>query len=208
MCPTAKSIFFNKTLLSCYICFIVMDSKGHINRKAPLVADADKQREDSLHLLFHDIFLSYEKSLYKLALHLCKDADVARDIVHDVFLKLWEIRHQIQEIQSIESFLFVLTRNKIMDHLRKLSSDARLKQAIWESMQHIVLEEDRHMENKEFLDQLQRAVNQLPPQRKAVYLMRDEGYDYKQIADKLQISRHTVKNHVSSALKSLRKLLR
>lgn len=168
--------------------------------------DSSMHTDESLHLLFHDIFLSYEKSLYQLALHLCKDADVARDIVHDVFLKLWEIRSQLQEIQSIEGFLFVLTRNKVMDHLRKVSSDARLKQAIWESMQEIVVTEENRLERKEFREQLQDAIERLPPQRRAVYLLRDEGYDYKEIADKLQISRHTVKNHVSAALKALRRV--
>lgn len=177
------------------------------NNTAALTTNTTTRTDESLHLLFHDIFLSYEKSLYQLALHLCKDADIARDIVHDVFMKLWEIRAQLQEIQSIEGFLFVLTRNKVMDHLRKVSSDERLKQAIWKSMQDIVVTEEDRLESKEFQEQLQSAIERLPPQRKAVYLLRDEGYDYKEIADKLQISRHTVKNHVSAALKALRRVL-
>jgi len=178
-------------------------------RKIPFNAEPDKVNcsEDSLHILFNDIFLSYEKTLYQLSLHLCKDADLARDIVNDVFLKLWEIRSQIHEIHSIEGYLFVLTRNKVMDHLRKASSDQRLKQAIWEAMKDNSTTEEDLLETKELQRQLQSAINQLPPQSKAVYLLRDEGYDYREIAEKLKISRHTVKNHVSAALKSLRKTL-
>ena len=164
--------------------------------------------EKSLRLLFNDIFLSYEKSLFKLALHLTKDKHMARDIVHDVFLKLWETRLKLDEIKSIESYLFILTRNKVMDHLRKVSSDNRLKEAIWQSMQQIVVEQDHAVEEKEFHAQLQQAISELPPQRKAIYLMRDEGYNYNQIASELQISRHTVKNQISAALKSIRKLIR
>ncbi|NGM90822.1 RNA polymerase sigma-70 factor, partial [Parapusillimonas sp. SGNA-6] len=45
------------------------------------------------------------------------------------------------------------------------------------------------------------------PQRKTIYLMRDEGYNYNEIANKLHISRHTVKNQISAALASIRRLI-
>ena len=184
------------------------DSTAYITTDSCRPDDNSASQEESLRLLFNDIFLSYERALFKLAVHLTKDSHVARDIVHDVFMKLWEIRFQLQEIKSVESFLFILTRNKVMDYLRKVSSDTRLKKAIWESMQQLVHEEDNNMENKEFLIQLQRAIDQLPPQRKAVYLMRDEGYSYNEIASELHISRHTVKNQISAAIKTIRKLIR
>lgn len=180
---------------------------AHIATASNKSNHSDRSQEDSLRLLFNDIFLSYEKVLFKLAFNLTKDRHLARDIVHDVFLKLWEIREQILEIKSVESFLFVMVRNKVMDHLRKVSSDAKLKQAIWESMQDIVATQDNAIEEKEFRQQLNQAIEQLPPQRKAIYLMRDEGYDYKEIAKKMNISRHTVKNQISAALKSIRKLM-
>ncbi len=165
----------------------------------------DRSRdEESLRLLFNDIFQSYEQPLFRLAANLCKDNAMARDIIHDVFLKLWEIRQQIHEIQSIEAFLFTLTRNKVMDYLRKVASDARLKQAIWEAMQQVVVEQPNAAEQQEFNEILAKAVDRLPPQRKAVYLLRDAGYDYNEIADQLHISRHTVKNQLSAAFKSIR----
>lgn len=174
---------------------------GSGNSRANCADDA------SLRLLFNDIFQSYEQPLFRLAANLCKDNDMARDIIHDVFLKLWEIRQQLHEIESIEAFLFTLTRNKIMDYLRKVASDARLKRAIWESMQHVVAPQADATEEKEFHEVLASAIDQLPPQRKAIYLLRDAGYNYNEIADRLQISRHTVKNQVSAALKSIRQTL-
>lgn len=186
-----------------------MKAKDESKDENQLTSDGatHQPQEDSLHLLFNDIFLSYEKPLFKLAFNLTKDSDVARDIVHDVFMKLWEIRHQLHEIQSVESFLFILTRNKVMDYLRKVSSDARLKQAIWESMQDLLTEQPKGIEEKEVREGLQEAINQLPPQRKVIYQLRDEGYPYQEIADKLQISRHTVKNQISSAIKSIRQVM-
>ncbi len=184
------------------------DIAAHIAIDSNKPGDGARSQEESLRFLFNDIFLSYEKSLFKLALNLTKDKHIARDIVHDVFMKLWEIRYQLHEIKSVESFLFILTRNKVMDYLRKASSDTRLREAIWESMQQIVVEQDNGIEEKEFHAQLQQAIDQLPPQRKTIYLMRDEGYDYNEIANELQISRHTVKNQISAALKSIRRFVR
>ena len=104
----------------------------------------------SLRLLFNDIFRSYEQPLFRLAANLCKDDSMARDIIHDVFLKLWEIRQQLHEIESIEAFLFTMTRNRIMDYLRKVASDARLKQTLWESMQHAATTQTNTAEEKEY----------------------------------------------------------
>lgn len=157
-----------------------------------------------MELLFTDVFKSYEHPLHRLASNLCKDTVLAADIVQEVFIKLWEIRAQLHEVENMEAFLFTLTRNKIMDHLRKAAADARLKQALWESMQGTAPTNGVPAEVKELHVILRKAVDQLSPQRKAIYLLREEGYNYGEIADKMQLSRHTVKNQVSSALQSIR----
>ncbi len=177
------------------------------NHKDNLAVENLSPEDEALRLLFNDIFYSYEKPLFKLALNLCKDTDVAHDVVHDVFMKLWEIRQQLQEIKSIEAFLFTMTRNKVMDYLRKVASDTRLRQAIWDAMQDIVDNQEQSYEEKEYRAILRQAIEQLPAQRKAIYLLRDAGFNYQEIADEMQLSKHTVKNQVSAALKSLRQSL-
>lgn len=184
---------------------IVMSRKT--NHKDDLAVENLSPEDEALRLLFNDIFYSYEKPLFKLALNLCKDTDVAHDVVHDVFMKLWEIRQQLQEIKSIEAFLFTMTRNKVMDYLRKVASDTRLRQAIWDAMQDIVDNQEQSYEEKEYRAILRQAIEQLPAQRKAIYLLRDAGFNYQEIADEMQLSKHTVKNQVSAALKSLRQSL-
>src|SRR5690606_40678479 len=56
--------------------------------------------DTSLRLLFNDIFQSYEQPLFRLAANLCKDDSMARDIIHDVFLKLWEIDRKSTRLNS------------------------------------------------------------------------------------------------------------
>lgn len=167
-----------------------------------------RRRSDYLNMLFSDIFQSYEQPLYKLAFNSCKDRQVAQDIVYDVFLQLWELKSKIYEIKSIEAYLVTMTRNKIIDYLRKAASEERLKQALWESIEasrgkDMYIEHDR----KESKEILYRAINNLPSQRKLIYNLRIEGYSYQEIADKLNISQHTVKNQVSASIKSIRNFL-
>lgn len=169
---------------------------------------ASYKRNEDLIVLFNEVFLSYEQSLFKLAFNSCKDSQVAQDIVYDVFLQLWELKSKIYEIKSIEAYLVTMTRNKIIDYLRKAASEKRLKQALWESIEasrgkDMYIEHDR----KESREILHKAINSLPSQRKVIYNLRIEGYSYQEIANKLNISKHTVKNQVSASIKSIRNFL-
>ncbi len=163
--------------------------------------------DEAVELLFADIFKSYEQALHRLAANLCKDDAMAADIVQEVFIKLWEIRTQLHEIENIEAFLFTLTRNKMMDFLRKAASDARLRQTLWDTMQGTALTNGIQTEAKELHHIWRKAVDQLSPQRKAIYLLREEGLNYQEIADQMHLSRHTVKNQLSAALRSIRQTI-
>ena len=156
-------------------------------------------------MLFTDIFRSHEQSLHTLAYRLTKDEALAKDIIQEVFVKLWEIRHSLTEIENMDGFLFRLTRNKVMDFLRKASADERLKMTIWEGMNSILNNETSVLETKEYHIVIAKAIAALPPKRREIYLLKmDEGMNYQQIADELNISRHTVKHQVSFALQSVR----
>lgn len=172
-----------------------------------LLESPSSSDEEALGLLFQDVFCSYEKSLLALAYGLCKNKQTAQDIVHDVFVKLWEMRYQLHEIRSIEAFLLTMTRNKVMDHLRKAASEARLREAIWNSMQGIVEDQQTRLEEQEYRTSLDRAIENLPDQRKTIYKMRADGHNYQEISDKLNISKHTVKNQISASIKAIRKVL-
>jgi len=163
--------------------------------------------EHELELLFASIFKSYELRLYTLALKLTKSDLYAKDVIQEVFLKLWEHRASIHSIENIEAWLYRLTENKVIDFLRKAAADGRLKETLWSKIpnnQDVTPE----IEVKEYDHIIQRAIDQLPPQRKLIYyLNREEGLNYQQIANELHISRHTVKNQLSNALKSIRRFL-
>lgn len=163
--------------------------------------------ENDLELLFAGIFKTYEYRLYTLAVRLTKSDLYAKDIIQEVFLKLWEHRESLRSINNIEAWLYRLTENKVIDFLRKAAADGRLKETLWNKLPNNQQSEPA-VEIKEYDHIIQNAIDQLPPQRKLIYyLNREEGLNYQQIANELHISRHTVKNQLSTALQSIRRFI-
>lgn len=161
--------------------------------------------EKALEIFFSDIFRQHENRLYTLALRLTKSEQTASDIIQEVFLKLWEQRENMACITNMGAWLYRLTENKVIDFLRKAAADHRLKEKIWAGLQQIMNEAELHIAAKEYNQIIQKAINQLPPQRRLIYqLNKEEGLNYQQIADELRISRHTVKNQLFTAVQSVR----
>lgn len=158
--------------------------------------------------VFNAIFREQEYKLHTLVLRLTKSDQYAKDIIQEAFLKLWEHRDRLHEIDNVEAWLYRVTENKVMDFLRKASSNDRLKKAIWYNLQEIVNDTAEQVETKEFNMLIQNAIEQLPTQRKIIYrLNRDKGLSYQEIADELHISRHTVKNQLHESAKFIRNFL-
>jgi len=87
--------------------------------------------EHALEMLFADLFKRHEQRLYALALGLTKSEEYAKDIIQEVFLKLWEQRQHLNEIHNMEAWLYRVMENKVIDFLRKTAADSRLIDNIW-----------------------------------------------------------------------------
>lgn len=159
-------------------------------------------------MLFSGIFRQHEYKLYLLAVKLTKSEYIAKDIIQEVFLKLWEQRRFMGNIGNMEAWLYRLTENKVIDFLRKAALDSRLKKIIWNNIEESKDEAEEYVAVREYNEIIQRAINELPPQRKLIYqLNREGGMNYQEIAEELQLSRHTVKNQLFTAVQSIRRYI-
>ena len=183
---------------SCWLIFFcLLDRSKNISFSSN--KDPDKEA------LFTAIFREHEYKLFTLAFRLTKSDHYAKDIIQEVFLKLWAHWDHLPEIENIEAWLYRLTENKVVDFVRKVSAETRLRKAIWQNLQEIINEPQSLVEAKEYSHIIQKAIDQLPPQRRIIYrLSREGGMNYREIAGELHLSRHTVKNQLSSALRSIR----
>ncbi|MGN6493053.1 MAG: RNA polymerase sigma-70 factor [Agriterribacter sp.] len=167
-------------------------------------AGSDKELES----LFRSLVQAHEAKLVKLAQRVVKSESQSRDIIQNVFLKAWEHRASINEVHNVEAWLYRITKNELTDFLRKAAADDRLRETLWNTMQHSAPQTEELLDARESNSMIHIAVSQLPPQRKLVYkLNRDKGLSYQQIAEELSISRHTVKNQLSLALQSIHRFL-
>lgn len=167
--------------------------------------DLQINSEDVLEQLFNELFREYEHRLYLFAFKMLKSDAVAKDVIQDVFLKLWMIRYRLSEIENISSFLHRLVENRVIDYLRTAAKDQRKKDQLWQNMlQANNLNQEELLIKKEFHQIIQQAIEQLPPQRKAIYILsKTEGRRRNEVASLLHISPHTVRNQLVKAMEHI-----
>lgn len=163
------------------------------------------QNDDILQQLFSELFREHEHKLYAFVVKVLRSDAQAKDIVQDVFLKLWTIREQLHEIGNIDAFLYRLTENKVYDHLRAAATRERTRQELWLRLRQAGDATPDFLEAKEYHSLIQQAIHQLPPQRRTIYLLsKEDGLKQQQIARELHISPHTVRNQLAEAFRSIR----
>ncbi len=135
-----------------------------------------------------------------------KEKDVSDEMVQETFIKLWENFENINNsTHSIESFLIVILKNKIIDNHRK--SQTRNKHTNLYSLNSII--QDRIDNEWEISQQIEIIYNSLNSKTIQIFkLSRDNGLTYKEIATDKNISIKTVELHISKALVAFRKGLK
>lgn len=161
--------------------------------------------EQAFQVLFHE----YRGRLFYYISRFIKSEQVAEELVLDVFMKIWLGRDLIVNIRSFDAFLFRIAHNKSVDFLRSAANDHRLKELLWEEIQAASGEQpDLQLQVREFESKIRAAVALLPPQCKKVYhLSREQELTHDQIAERLNISKATVNNHIVAAQRFIRSYL-
>jgi RNA polymerase sigma-70 factor (ECF subfamily) len=142
-------------------------------------------------------------------LYIDLDAD-AKDIVQDVFVKLWEMRDRIDEAQDLDNLLFIITRNHIFRLGRLKVNQSHLcvtaLQALDVEDSHDATQDIDLSELKRHIDTI---VNHLPARRREVFLMsRVQKLSHAEIALRLSVSVRAVERHVYLALDDIKKGLK
>ncbi|MGN6510834.1 MAG: RNA polymerase sigma-70 factor [Chitinophaga sp.] len=155
---------------------------------------------------FRQFYDLYWAKLYNYLIRIIKSPEITEEMVIDIFLKLWTGRELLLNIHHLDSFLRKVAYNKAMDFFKIASRDEQLKRIVAREME---AEETRGADHRlldgESKTILQQAILQLSPQRRLIFtLSREKGLTHDQIARQLNLSRHTVRNSMAEALKSIR----
>ena len=157
---------------------------------------------------FDQLFKKYGKRLYGFAIGYLKSHEDAEELVQDIFVKVWENRAELDENQSFNSYLFTIAKNTILNHFRKKVHQQSYIEYI---KQHTKLIHTKTEEDIIFSDldaQAKKVIDQLPSRRREIFLLsRERGYNNEEIAQRLNISKKTVENQITHALKFIREQL-
>lgn len=152
--------------------------------------------------VFKQLYLTYSEDLFLLAYRWVKDESLAKDLVHNLFVHLWEKGASLTITGNVRHYLFRAVTNRALNELKRqsrhISEDILQWQAdpdsLYETADYILLQ-------KEMLQ----LVEGLAPRCKEIFLLsRVQGLEPSEIADKLNITLNTVYFQLSTALKHLR----
>lgn len=129
----------------------------------------------------------------------------AKDIVQDMFSWLWSERKNFPETQNISGYLYTIVRNRVLnaiEHKKVISKYAESFATFAKEHENVT---DLVVDEAEMRRLIDREIEALPPKMKEVFILSRRGQlSYKEIAEHLDISEFTVKNHIKAALKILR----
>ncbi|MBC8986815.1 RNA polymerase sigma-70 factor [Pedobacter sp. N36a] len=157
---------------------------------------------------FENFYKLYYRKLYMLAYQYVRNQEQAEEIVHDIFLKFWDGALELNIKQSLGSYL---SRSVINTALNTLKKEKRMavhveKYTAGFDESEEISDDATILENK--LLCLEAAIKTLPPQCKKVLMMsKFEKCKQQEIADTLNISIKTVKNHLTIGYERIRNLM-
>ena len=150
---------------------------------------------------YNDCVEKFADRIYRFIVKNLKDDDRSQDVVQDTFLKLWNKVDTVNYTKA-KSYLFTTAYHTMIDLIRKEKRITDMEDVDFSSH----YSNDQYSDLKEVLD---KQIDKLPPQQKAVLLLRDyEGYSYKDIEEVTGLNESQVKVYIYRARIFLKKQLK
>lgn len=154
------------------------------------------------------LFETYHVSLCSLSFRLIRDRDAAKDVVQEIFIKIWNNRQSIEITSSLSAYLKRSVVNASLNHLEKTQ---RNRHVDWDGIKNhpVTMGADQNQVYTELSNQIDVAIQNLPDRTRAVFvLIRQEEMSYKEASEFLHISVKAVEKEMMKALKLLRESLK
>ncbi|MEY8316137.1 sigma-70 family RNA polymerase sigma factor [Oscillospiraceae bacterium 50-58] len=168
------------------------------------------------HDAFEQLVLDNQNKIFSLALRLVNDRETAADLAQEAFVKAWQGLVSFQGESSFATWVYRLTTNVCIDHLRKQKRREEVAPAVslddeeagWAEPADRESDPQRLLERSERGKALARGLEKLPDwQRETLVLRELSGLSYQEIGEKLDIDLGTVKSRIARARLNLRKIL-
>jgi RNA polymerase sigma-70 factor (family 1) len=164
-----------------------------------LVAAGDKEA-------FTMLYRRYWQSLFTSAAKALRSKTDAADLVQDIFLSIWNRRHELSITGSLGAYLQTSVRYKVIKYIEKNITRRDYLILFTDMLVHYQPPDvESQLQIKELQTAIQSAVDQMPHKMREVYqLSRKHHLSHKEIAESLGISDETVKKHIQHALQIIK----
>ena len=164
--------------------------------------------KEGSHQAFEELYVRYKDRLMYFCKQIMKDKNSAYDIVHDVFLQILKTHEFLNPELSFWGYLQTLAQNRILNEFKRFDVHSRFAQHIIMNGKDSNNQTENQIIDEDYTILFNNLIESLSPRQKEIFQMsRIQGLTYKEIAEQMQISVETVREHVSLALKKIKKLL-
>ena len=154
---------------------------------------------------FCELYAAYKGRLIYFAMRFLKSREHAEDVFQDAFTVIWQSRRFINPDASFSSYLYTIVRNRVLNQLRDLDNQNKLKEHVLAQAVDYTDETKNEILANDLRQLILRALQQLTPRQREIFEMsREQQMSHKEIAETLGISVNTVQESISLSLKSLR----
>lgn len=137
-----------------------------------------------------------------MVLRIIKNEEDAREIILDVFLKLWQKKEFLKEVASPSAWLYRIASNRALDYLRKNNVGPKVHYGLSDDLDVQGEDLHSHIDAAQLQKLIHEAKEKLPTSRRQIFILsREEGLSRSEIASQMGISESTVKNQLTSSLK-------
>ncbi|WP_176954335.1 RNA polymerase sigma factor [Niabella drilacis] len=158
---------------------------------------------------FTELYLHFSPVVYDALLYFLKAEQDADELLQQIFIDVWEKRQHLARAENLESYLFMMTRNRVLNHLKKRAREEQFITRYSTRENRPALDPESGFLQKQYGELLQKAIGTLPQQQQRAYrLAEEEGLSYEEIAAQLAVSKLTVKKHLELARRQVREYMR
>lgn len=152
-----------------------------------------------------ELYNYYYPRLYAFAKRFLKVEDDINDILQDVFIKLWENRKNIKNVETFNAWIFTITKNTVVSYFREKIKLTEFESRVREMATTEGYLTDSTAEYEDIKEKVGQLIEKLPEKRKQIFkLSREQGLSNNEIATEMGISVKTVEDHMMHAIRFLK----
>lgn len=154
---------------------------------------------------FKEVYYAYSRQLYSVAFQILKEDTLAQEVVQETFIALWENLNKLKPDSNVWGYLYVVARRNCLNKLRALGTSMKFVNEARQLLEVSTSSVSNKIEKNELQAIINSYIAELPPKQREVFQMsREDGKSHLEIAQELNLSPNTVRNHIVEVLRKLK----